>query len=101
MARGISRRRIHELSDRVVLRGTRPAFGVRRPRARNPAVGPGPLERAGLDGERALPRLRDLQHDDLREGPALLRAATLCRRRRCNAADPAYLLRAVSLEACR
>src|ERR1043166_6366044 len=96
MARGISRRRLHELSDRVVLRGTRPAIGVRRPRARNPAVGPGPLERAGLDGERALPRLRDLQHDDLREGPALLRAATLYRGRRRDAPDPAHLLRALS-----
>ena len=57
VARGVSRRGVHQLPDVVVLRGARRGSGVPRPGARRAVPRSRPLERAGVAGERAVSRL--------------------------------------------
>src|SRR5205814_7603757 len=77
MARGLARRGVHELPDGLVLRDARRRPRVRRARALDPVARFRALEPARVAGERAIPRLLDLQLDDLFEGAAVLRGDTL------------------------
>src|SRR5512143_1930786 len=92
MARGMAGRGVHQLPDGVVRGDARPGRRVSGSRGGHPVRRPGSLERAGLDGERALPRLLRLQRDDLQQGAAVLRAAALRGGRRRHAPHSAHLV---------
>src|SRR3989449_11485152 len=86
-------------SGRLVLRDPHGPVAVPRPRGGDAVPRPRPLERARLDGERALPGLPHLQRDGLLQGAAVLRAAALRGGGRRDAPHPARLLRALEAEA--
>src|SRR5437879_8960863 len=77
MARGLSRRGVHELPDELVLRAARESLGIPGARGRRSDARPRSLERARLHAERAVPRLRHLQPDGVRQGTPVLRAVAL------------------------
>src|SRR2546421_2035356 len=99
MARGLSRRGVHELPDGMVLRATRGTPGLPGSRSGRADAGPRSLERARLPAERAVPRLLHLQPDGIRQGAAVLRAAAVRRGRRNDAPYPARLLRPLEAQA--
>src|SRR5437763_3866704 len=99
MARGLSRRGVHELPDGLVLRAARRTPGLPRARSGRADARPRSLERACLVAERAVPRLHHLQPDGIRQSAAVLRAAAVCGGRRNDAADPAGLLCPLETEA--
>src|SRR5438093_1228119 len=97
--RRIARRGVHELPDELVLRAARESLGIPGSRGRRADARPRSLERARLHAERAVPRLRHLQPDGVRQGTPVLRAAALRGGRRNDAADPAGLLRPLEAQA--
>src|SRR5437660_2483088 len=99
MARGLSRRGVHELPDELVLRAARESLGIPGSRGGRADARPRSLERARLHAERAVPRLLHVQPDGVRQGAAVLRAAALRRGRRNDAPDPAGLLRPLEAQA--
>src|SRR5947207_9471141 len=99
MARGLSRRGVHELPNGLVLRATWRPPGLPGARGGRTDARPRSLERARLPGERAVPRLLHLQPDGVRQGAAVLRAAAVRRGRRNDAPYPAGLLRPLETQA--
>src|SRR3989475_3818839 len=99
MARGLSRRGVHELPNGLVLRATWRTPGLPGARGGRTDARPRSLERARLPAERAIPRLLHLQPDGVRQGAAVLRAAAVRRGRRDDAPHPAHLLRPLEAQA--
>src|SRR5256885_11642762 len=87
MARGLSRRGVHELPNGLVLRATWRPPGLPGARGGRTDARPRSLERARLPAERAIPRLLHLQPDGVRQG-----AESLARDRKSTRLDSSHLV---------